>query len=153
MPKFDILLKASLENVSSVEFLPPYLIRVRQTGGSEERDIMLDPDNEEELTGSRGTAHFKLKFDKKDKNEAYINVVNMKPLTSNEKFQIILSLECRGLDIVDFKPQKVTIHSKSKKTVFENEDLSNTTDGFSDFDEILNAPVNVSEVEVSVKGS
>jgi hypothetical protein len=146
MPKVALEIKATLENCKSVKLTPPYVVTVRQTGGNEEREnVEIDPDNEEEVFGSKGIVHFKMKFDKKDKFEATVNVVSQKDYSTTNSWKQIAVFETRGLDIVQFKFNSATVTAKSG-AVFEDCDLSDP-DGFSEYDEKADCPVSITNLE------
>lgn len=77
MVVFLLSVKADLENVSVLK-APPlhhWCLDVKQSDGEETRDgIFVSEEESHELTGSRGTAHFVLKFPG-SKKESYLNVV------------------------------------------------------------------------------
>lgn len=82
---------------------------IKESGSAETRSGVWLSDREEfALTGSRGHAHFVVKFDKQAKKEAYCTVVPSKKITStyiaNGEWQPVLMLDCRGLEPTAWKP-------------------------------------------------
>lgn len=156
MPKQTVTVKLVGKNCKTVEFLPPFVVSCRQTGGSEERhDVEIGPDEEVEASGSRGKFSFKLRFDKKDKNEATATVLSATKydcVKSEGKFAPVLTFETRGMEIIAFKPRLATVESSRSKERFEEVDLSteNNPDGFVEWDEKGNCEVSVSEIEVKI---
>jgi len=145
MPKTALEIKATLENVRSFTLVPPYVFRVRQTGGTEERDdIEVDPEEVDEVFGSKGTVNFKLKFDKHDKFEATIQVLSQKEY-SGTGWKRVAVFETRGLDLVEWKPTGAKVIAKSG-TEFADADISDK-DGFSEYDEDGNCSVSILELE------
>ena len=149
MTKFSLEAKATFENVKSVTFTAPFVFLVRQTGGTEERDgVEIYPDNEEGVFGSKGTANFKLKWDKKDKFEATLKVLSTKPLTVSRSWKSIAQFETRGLDLIKFYPKTGDVVANSG-TLFADSDLENE-DGFSEYDEDAKVPVSVTDAEFRI---
>jgi len=146
MPKFALEIKATLENVESFSLQPPYIMSVKQVGGNEERDdVEIDPENEEEVSGSKGTAHFKMKFDKKDKMEATVNVIKKGSCNKSDAWVRVLVFETRGLEFTKWKPTEANVIAKSGAE-FNEADISDA-DGFSDFDEKNNSAVSIMNIE------
>eukprot|EP00621_Florenciella_sp_RCC1693_P007778 CAMPEP_0182533616 /NCGR_PEP_ID=MMETSP1323-20130603/13992_1 /TAXON_ID=236787 /ORGANISM="Florenciella parvula, Strain RCC1693" /LENGTH=70 /DNA_ID=CAMNT_0024743527 /DNA_START=27 /DNA_END=236 /DNA_ORIENTATION=- len=60
MPKFCLKLKATLENVAKMEAAPEnqWSLMVQSPDGSETCEAYVSTDEEMELDGSKGTAHF-----------------------------------------------------------------------------------------------
>lgn len=150
MPKVTLEIKASLENVKSLRLVEPFIFRIRQTGGTEERDnVEVDSSNQEELFGSKGAANFKLKWDKKDKHEAYVNVVSQKEYSGDDVWKPVATFETRGVDLVEWKPSAANVEAKSG-VPFPLADLSDP-DGFADYDERNECQVSVTNLEYRFK--
>jgi hypothetical protein len=104
-----------------------------------------------ELTGSRGTANFTLKWTKDSKHESYLNVQEVKnvtrPFTSEDhgKFVPIIGFECRGLEPVDWRPEDGFIVKAPSGTVWEDVDLSEKE--WADYDEKSGESVSIMELE------
>jgi hypothetical protein len=84
MPLFLLCLRAELENVDSIKLEPgtQFLIDIKQSDGAEERrGVAVDASEERPLSGSRGVAHFMLKWARDARHEAYINLQEVKGVT------------------------------------------------------------------------
>lgn len=72
---------------------------------------MVSPLEEQELSGSRGTAHFALKWSRDARHEASLSLQHIKGVTraltaaDAGKFVPIVAFECRGLDPIAWQPQ------------------------------------------------
>lgn len=73
--------------------------------------VHISPTEEHDLSGSRGTANFIMKWARDSKHECYANVQHVKgvtrALTANDagNFVPIISFECRGLEPIDWRPE------------------------------------------------
>ncbi|KAH9260459.1 hypothetical protein BASA82_000137 [Batrachochytrium salamandrivorans] len=151
MPKFALELRAELENVTEVVVSSPLVLSLRQSGGTEERhDVEVDPNEEEaEVFGSKGTAHFVMKWDKKDKFEATLKVISpISPLTESSKWTRIVTFETRGLDVVKYTPKSALV--VGVKDRFPDADISDLQDGFSEYDEKAELAVGLTELECRI---
>jgi hypothetical protein len=83
MPTYVLSIKAELENVASLLPLNDVMWKFDITSSSSERKegITVCPSEELELSGSRGTANFVMRW-KGDKHESYIKVVHVKKVTT-----------------------------------------------------------------------
>ncbi|PRW59434.1 DUF866 domain-containing [Chlorella sorokiniana] len=137
-----------MENVESVS-LPAdvtYTMTIKDaTSDYTREDVVIDPAEVHDLEGSRGTANFRIKFDKSSKHQAYLNVEAVKGVTraitgeDANKSVPVMGFECRGLDLVSYKPGVFIVKSKGGAT-FEA-DLSEGE--WADFDEKLGESVSI----------
>lgn len=152
MPKFAIELSAELENVTSFVLEAPLVLSLRQSGGTEERHgVEVDPTAEEvEVFGSKGTAHICMKWDKKDKFEATLKMVpaTISPVTKSSTWTQVVIFETRGMDVIGFTPKAATVHGV--KQVFPQADISDLRDGFSEYDELAEVPVGITELQCRI---
>ena len=95
-----------------------FLFDVQESGGSETRNnVLVDDSEDHELPGSKGTAHFAMKFDKGSKHMSTMNVVrtNSKAvtnlgdpyregITSSGMWTAVAAFECRGVEPVGWHP-------------------------------------------------
>ena len=83
MPIFLLSIKAELDNVASLLPLTDVMWKFDIVNSSSERKegITVCPTDELELSGSRGTANFVMKWPG-DKNESYIKIVHVKKVTT-----------------------------------------------------------------------
>ena len=98
MPVFEIQFKAELENV---EFLEPiksnlFKFNVGNGSGEERNNVTVSVDDIYELEGSKGTANYIMKWDKKDQHQAYMKILEVLPYTKSNEFATIMKIECRG---------------------------------------------------------
>ena len=115
MPTFTLDVKAELENIES--FSAPgdvcWKFDIESEGGERREGITLCPnDEEEEVEGGRGKAHFVMKWAKSDKHQAYIKVL---PISKAKKgatgvysnpgaWEPMLICEVRGLKVTKWIP-------------------------------------------------
>jgi hypothetical protein len=113
MPTFVLWVKPTMEGIT--EFSAPegtcWTLDVRQGGGSEERKgVVIDPDNSDPVANTKDTtANFVMKFDKTDRQQAYLNVVHIKgvtrPFTADDTGLVpFIAFECRGLEPIAWYP-------------------------------------------------
>mmetsp|Transcript_16612 Transcript_16612/g.28513 ORF Transcript_16612/g.28513 Transcript_16612/m.28513 type:complete len:170 (+) Transcript_16612:84-593(+) len=137
MPIFLLCIKAELENVGSLRLKEgaSFCFDVQEGGGSEVRkNIHVSPLEEHELSGSKGSAHYVMKFDKGSRREATISVIDVKgvapgALTAEDaekrKFAPIAAFECRGLELIGYRPEgDWIVQAANSKTKWEDVDLS-----------------------------
>lgn len=150
------MVKAELENVAKVKFPEQWSLKVQDSSSDETRDVIVDPTNEEEITGSRGTCNFKLKFPGQ-KKEAWLNVVEPKKaqisyLTADTagEYVTVIGFECRGMEPIEWnhKDGFFTVEAESGKMFNE---VSFAEDDFFDYDEDADASIGVSEIEYKIE--
>eukprot|EP00887_Chlorella_sp_A99_P001614 scaffold8.g1614.t1 len=129
MVLFLLCIKADLEGVASVS-LPEarYCLTVKNSAGEDVREgVYVSADEVHELSGSRGTANFRLKWVRDAKHEAYLN------------------LQARGLgQFSDTRSAGFLVKGKSGQ-VWEDVDLSERE--WVDYDEKSGASVSIMGLE------
>ena len=100
MPIFEIQIKAELENVECLEPIKSNLFKLNVGNGSgeERNNVTISVDEVIELEGSRGTANYVMKWDKKDQHQAYMKIIDVSPYSKSNEFSTIMRIECRGID-------------------------------------------------------
>ena len=85
---------------------------MKNSSGEDVREhVYVSPGEVHELSGSRGTANFRLKWVRDSKHEAYLNVQQVKGVTraltaaDEGQFVPIAGFDCRGLDPIDWRPE------------------------------------------------
>jgi hypothetical protein len=138
MPTTLLRISAELENI---EKLVPcqgnvWKFDISNGRGEEKAGVTIDPNEDIELVGSRGTANFVMKWPGENK-QSYIKVVPVKKVTgeysaSSSGLVPVLGLECRGIEILRWIPSVdfVAISTGGKK--FDEVDLS---DDWADYDD------------------
>ena len=95
-----------------------FLLDVRESGGSETRtNVVVDDAVDHELPGSKGTAHFAMKFDKGSKHMSTMNVIRRKEkvvselgdpygegLVGSGAWTAVAAFECRGVEPIGWHP-------------------------------------------------
>ena len=100
MPVFEVQIRAELENV---EFLEPiksnlFKFNIGNGSGEERSNVTVCMDDVLELEGSRGTANYIMKWDKKDQHQAYMKILDVLPYSNkSNEFSTIMRIECRGI--------------------------------------------------------
>jgi hypothetical protein len=154
MVLFVLYVKAELENIDLVE-IPPlhrWCLDIKEPTSEERREAVWVCDEEElEVTGGRGTAHFLMKWPGA-KKESQLTVVRdikkfTRSITGNDSggFVPIVGFECRGLEPIVWYPEggyKVT--SAGGLTLFENVNLS---EDWAEYDEEGDQSVSICDVQ------
>ena len=152
MVVFVLYVKAELENIASIKLKEDvrWCMDVKQANSDEIREgVFVSAAEEHELTGSRGTANFVLKWPG-SKKESYINVQEVKNLTrfvtgaDSGQFVPIVGFECRGLEPIKWHPREDFIVESEGGALFEEVDLS---DDWADYDEENDLSVCIQEIE------
>mmetsp|Transcript_1350 Transcript_1350/g.2144 ORF Transcript_1350/g.2144 Transcript_1350/m.2144 type:complete len:157 (+) Transcript_1350:67-537(+) len=154
MVVYHLHVKADLENVSKVEFPEQWSLTVEQDGSNERREVIVDPSNEEEISGSRGTCNFKVKFPGA-KKESYMNVQEPpkkggQTFLSGNDYVVVVAFECRGLSVVDWnvKDGSFKCHTESGK-VFD--DVTFEDGDWYDYDDEADMSVGVTNIEYKIE--
>lgn len=133
MPVFLLQIKAQLQNVDLIARPEDcqWCLTLKNSVGEDVREgVYVSIDEEIELTGSRGTANFAMKWEKDSRKEAYLNLQHVKGVTRNYKAEDsgnwvpIIAFECRGLDPIDLSPEDNWNVVTSSGQMIENVDLS-----------------------------
>lgn len=127
-------------------------MQVKNPSGDDTKEgVYISPDEQLELTGSRGTANLALKWTRDSRHEAYANIQQVKgitrPFTAEDegKFIPIVGFECRGLEPIDWRPEDDFIVKCTSGTVFEDVDLSEKE--WVDYDEKSGESVGIMNLE------
>lgn len=146
-------INADTECVSSIR-LPKgyeYTITVKNSSGEDVREnVTVSSQEEVDLSGSRGTAHFALKWARDAKHQASLQVVEefkklkLEWLEEDNKFGPLVGFDCRGLEPISWQPQDGFIVKAASGTVFEDVDLS---DDWSEYDEKAKELVSISDLK------
>ncbi len=98
MPVFEVQIKAELENVECLEPIKSNLFKfnIGNGSGEERSNVTVNMDDVFELEGSRGTANYIMKWDKKDQHQAYMKILSCHPYDKSNEFSTIMRIECRG---------------------------------------------------------
>ena len=152
MPTFVLWVKAELEGLT--QFWAPedhcWTLDVKQGGGAEERKgVVIDPEDWSDVANTKDTkANFVMKFDKADKQQSYLNVVQIKgvtrPQTAEDTGMVpLIAFECRGLEPVRWTPTGPYCGSAEGGASWDNIDLKN--EDWCEYDEKLDIPVGVNK--------
>lgn len=153
MPTFLLYIKADLENIASLSPVKgcSYCLDVKESAGSEQRDgVYVTAAETHDLSGSKGNANFVMKFAKGSKNEASLNVLEVKGVTrevtgdDSGKWVPVVAFECRGMEPVAYHPEDEWQATGGGGQKFEQVDLR---EDWADFDEKLGEPVSVMGIE------
>ncbi len=180
MPTYAIEIKAELLNIASLNPVEDIMWKmdVESESGEIRENITVDPRDELELDGSRGTAHFVMKWSKQDSHQAYIKVIELTKKTLNKgkkkkdsnegksettfglyndsnNWVTMLLIECRGL-----KPNKIKLSNEDfniisdSGTVFDASEVEyeEEREGFcwTDFDEKLDDCVGINNLQARI---
>jgi len=154
MPTFLLKMKAELEGIACLRPLKGnnWKINVVSSGGHSREGITVSDADEQELEGSRGTAHFIIRWER-SMEPAYIKLVPMKGVdgtyTKSGEFQTILAMECRGIEPATWIPSTDFDAISSGGKVFEAVDL--TDKEWSEFDEDADVAVSILDLEFKIE--
>eukprot|EP00919_Chromeraceae_sp_WS-2016_P050464 GHVR01119653.1.p1 GENE.GHVR01119653.1~~GHVR01119653.1.p1 ORF type:complete len:171 (+),score=35.73 GHVR01119653.1:35-514(+) len=113
MPLIAVRVKADLENVRSITFPENNLwcFDVKESNGEEVREkVTMITDEMFDLTNSRGTAHFIIKWDG-SKHQSTINIEQLKGVSNTYEednsgtFKTVTVLDCRGVEPIKCHPR------------------------------------------------
>uniref|UniRef100_A0A7S0WN99 Uncharacterized protein n=1 Tax=Chlamydomonas leiostraca TaxID=1034604 RepID=A0A7S0WN99_9CHLO len=165
MPVYLLCIQAELENIASLKLKPDaeFMMDVREAGGSEVRaGVVVSGEEEQEVAGGRGTAHFVMKFCKESKSQASITIMDPKDkelkgavkgeFTAEDrgKWVALAAFECRGLEPIAFTPQAGWIATSAvSSTKWEDVDLAEKE--WAEYDEKGGESVGVSELQACFK--
>lgn len=150
--RFILQLKATLENVASITIPPGYdfCVDVKDAAGDTARDrVTFSAAEEHELPGSRGVAHFAIKWDRGAKHAASITIEGVdiknvtRPYTADDSDSwggALAAVEARGIDMTGFHPGPGFRVVAASGAVFDDVDLS---DDWCEFDEKAGESVGV----------
>ncbi len=156
---FLLYIKADFDGpVSSLELEPlcSFEIDVKESGGQEERKgVVIDDSEEHELSGSRGTAHFAMKWSRDSKHFSTINLERRmanvfdphRGVTKDDhgKFVPVVGFECRGLEPIAWYPRDEFRVLGESGAVWDSVDLSEKE--WFDYDEKSGESVGITDIE------
>lgn len=151
MPIIALYVKAELENVSS--FRPPeghlWCLDIQNSSGGELREkVMLDPEEDLELKGSKGHANLVIKDGSREHSMSVVEVKGLvKPLTPEDDWAPIVAFECRGIEPVAWHPTSGYEVVSAGGKVFDDVDLSEDPTMWADYCDKLNEPVQISGLQ------
>eukprot|EP00516_Mucochytrium_quahogii_P005113 CAMPEP_0203761098 /NCGR_PEP_ID=MMETSP0098-20131031/14263_1 /ASSEMBLY_ACC=CAM_ASM_000208 /TAXON_ID=96639 /ORGANISM=" , Strain NY0313808BC1" /LENGTH=145 /DNA_ID=CAMNT_0050654951 /DNA_START=1907 /DNA_END=2341 /DNA_ORIENTATION=+ len=137
--KLTLFVKADLEFINQVHFPSQWSVKVKQSNGDEEREVIIDPENEQDISGSRGKCNFAIKWPGSNK-ESYLNVFEPKgcqKFLSSDKtgeFVPVIGFECRGLEPVEWNMKDGTFKCVSVSGK-EFDDVEFTEGDWYDYDD------------------
>eukprot|EP00882_Tetradesmus_deserticola_P007366 GHRQ01007760.1.p2 GENE.GHRQ01007760.1~~GHRQ01007760.1.p2 ORF type:complete len:163 (+),score=60.18 GHRQ01007760.1:249-737(+) len=153
MPTFLLYIKADLENIGKID-VPlghSFCIDVKESAGSETRErVHVTAAETHDMSGSKGTANFVMKFAKDSRHECSINVMQLKGVTravtedDEGKFVPVMAFECRGIEPTAFHPEDGFVVTSKGGKVFDDVDLS---EDWSEWDEKINESIGIYSVE------
>jgi hypothetical protein len=164
MPSCVLEIKAEFENVERMTPAPGdvmWKFDIENEAGERKEGITVDPnDEEQEIEGGKGFAHFVMKWNKGDKHQAYIKIT---PIGKAKKgatgtystpgeWQPVCAFECRGLKIIRWIPGNDFEVTSSCGQVFKAEDVPFSPDepDWYDVDE-NNESVSVTELQGRIR--
>uniref|UniRef100_A0A7S2Y364 Uncharacterized protein n=1 Tax=Fibrocapsa japonica TaxID=94617 RepID=A0A7S2Y364_9STRA len=157
MVVFILRVKASLENVGQMSVVEgtQWCLKIKNPTGTDIRENVFISDTESyNLPGSRGTAHFTVRWDgaRAPAHASLIEVKNvLRPcLTADDSDQWVpvAALECRGLEPIDWSP---TENFSVESTGGNNFGVVDLSEGdWADFDDEAGESVSIMEIEHDV---
>eukprot|EP00408_Alexandrium_pacificum_P019360 CAMPEP_0171186568 /NCGR_PEP_ID=MMETSP0790-20130122/16879_1 /TAXON_ID=2925 /ORGANISM="Alexandrium catenella, Strain OF101" /LENGTH=173 /DNA_ID=CAMNT_0011651615 /DNA_START=66 /DNA_END=587 /DNA_ORIENTATION=+ len=170
MPLFGLFMKAELENVARITFPQEtdWTLDIQEPSGVDIRErITVNANEEEEIPNSKGKANFLVKF------EGAKQVSTMSMLTLTRKTELkdfkgvselgvftaegggkvpIAVFDCRGVEPIKWYPVgPFTVETEGGKT-FAGVDLTDAIgDGWCEYDEGAEAPVNITDLTFEFK--
>mmetsp|Transcript_683 Transcript_683/g.829 ORF Transcript_683/g.829 Transcript_683/m.829 type:complete len:158 (+) Transcript_683:170-643(+) len=151
MVKYLLKVKAELENIESFRMPQSWQLTVQQSAGDERKGpIFVSTDEEHEISGSRGTANFVLKWPG-TKNQSYMNIVQDKAVKDcisgdDQDFVPVVCFECRGIDPVEWHTGP-GFSFKALESGTEFTDIDLTGGDWYDYDEAGAQSVGLSSIE------
>ena len=175
MPTYALEIQAQFENVESMVPKSDVVWKFDiENDSSETREgITVDPAEELELSGSRGSANFVMKWNKSDTHQAYIKILDVKKAlgekkkgkkaagdavvdgsyrSKSEEWVPIVCMECRGLRPTSANIGDDFIITTSGGTVFNECEFASDREGleWADYDEENDDSVMVTKLQARV---
>eukprot|EP00617_Octactis_speculum_P017372 CAMPEP_0185771746 /NCGR_PEP_ID=MMETSP1174-20130828/64958_1 /TAXON_ID=35687 /ORGANISM="Dictyocha speculum, Strain CCMP1381" /LENGTH=164 /DNA_ID=CAMNT_0028457699 /DNA_START=10 /DNA_END=504 /DNA_ORIENTATION=+ len=154
MPKFALKIKCQLSNVAQFSWTDnnQWCMTLRNGDESSTCDAYFTSDEEHDLSGSRGIAHFIKKWPGEN-SQSYLKIIEPKNMVKtqyskddDQEWVTALVIDCRGVEPIKWMPRcDFTIESESGST-FPDEDVEFDEDG----EEFLWADVDEGGEEVSI---
>ncbi|KAF9129544.1 hypothetical protein BGW39_004058 [Mortierella sp. 14UC] len=153
MPILALQIKAELENIT--ELIPAdadhtwhFKVQCTKCREIDSNVITMNAIDKAEMGSGRGEANLvmKCKFCKCESSADIVSKPVAYEIENNDKFATIVTVECRGLELVGFEPREGwKAKGAESGTPFEDIDL---TDGdWADYDEKSELPVGISSIE------
>ncbi|KAF9337616.1 hypothetical protein BG006_003789 [Podila minutissima] len=153
MPVLALQIKAELENIT--DLIPAdadhtWHFKVQCTGCREvdQNWITMNAIDKAELSSGRGEANLvmKCKFCKRESSADFASKPVAYEIENNDKFATIVTIECRGLEPVNFEPRMGwKAKGAESGTVFDDVDLSEGE--WVEYDDKSELPVGISNIE------
>ncbi|KAI7862806.1 UPF0587 protein C1orf123 [Spinellus fusiger] len=156
MVKLGLYFKADLENVTELVPVEDYQWHFKiECGSCREVDASWITFNQEDMfdvSGSKGSANLvmRCKFCKRESTAQFDTGAKILPYTKTGEFQRIASFDCRGLELVDFSPRDSWL-AKGAESGTKFEDIDLLEGEWAEYDEKVNEPVGISNIEVRFK--
>ena len=153
MPEYHLSIKADLENIAQLMPLEDNLWKfdVESQSGERREGITFSRSDEMEMEGSKGTAHFIMKWPG-EHNQTTIKIVPIKKVDGSYKesgkWIKILALECRGITPIKWIPSVDFSATTTGGFVFGEVDLS---DDWAEYDEENDESVSVMNLESRIE--
>ncbi|KAI1319005.1 hypothetical protein EDD11_005203 [Mortierella claussenii] len=152
-PILALQIKAELENIT--ELIPAdadhtwhFKVQCTKCREIDSNYITMNAIDKAEMGSGRGEANLvmKCKFCKCESSADFASKPVAYEIENNEKYATIITIECRGLELVGFEPRSGwKAKGAESGTVFEDIDL---TDGdWAEYDEKSELPVGISGIE------
>ncbi|KAJ1928700.1 hypothetical protein IWQ60_001799 [Tieghemiomyces parasiticus] len=154
MVKLNLSIKAVLTNVTDLQPADDegfdYHFKIKCNSCQEVTDNLVTVCRQESssISGSRGEANLvmRCKFCKREGSLSFEGITQPYPIEKSGQFAPIVTVECRGLEPVDFEPMDGwKVKGAESNTVFDEVDLSD--DMWADYDEKAGDEVSVAEFE------
>jgi hypothetical protein len=156
MPQVFLKIKAELENVKCLTPVKNNYWKFdiqTPTGGDERKGITVCEEDLQPLEGSRGEAHFIIKWPYTNE-QAYIKIISHRGVKASYdeqnsgEFVTILALECRNIEITAWHPSEDFIVRTVNGTIFKKVDLRDRD--WAEYDEEHDATVSVANLEYKI---
>ncbi|KAF9432736.1 hypothetical protein BGZ76_010387 [Entomortierella beljakovae] len=152
MPILALQIKAELENIAELipadaDYTWHFKIQCTKCREIDSNFITMNALEKAETSSGRGEANLvmKCKFCKCESSADFVSKPVAYDAENNDKFATVVTIECRGLELVGFEPRDGWNAKGSTGYPFDNIDL---TDGdWADYDEKAELPVTISNIE------
>ncbi|ORY01020.1 DUF866-domain-containing protein [Basidiobolus meristosporus CBS 931.73] len=155
MVKINLLFKAELVNVTDLrpesdDYDWHFKIKCNSCHEVDQNWITLNFTETSDVSGSRGEAHLvmRCKFCKRESSASFDESQKVRPYTIDDSgsFARLVTLDCRGLEPVEFEPRDGWVcKGAESNTPFQEIDL--TDQEWADYDDKANDEVSIMEIE------
>eukprot|EP00622_Pseudochattonella_farcimen_P001103 FR735714.1.p1 GENE.FR735714.1~~FR735714.1.p1 ORF type:complete len:162 (+),score=15.95 FR735714.1:1-486(+) len=155
MPKFALKIRCQLENVAKMEAEPSnqWCLVVQSPDASETCEAYLTVDEEHDLAGSKGTAHFIKKWSGSNQ-QSYLKIIDVKNVTKggydvddDQEWVAIVAFEARGLEPIGWMCRNDFAVESVGGTVFPAEEVEFDDQMWADYDGENDIPVSIQNLE------